>query len=151
MSPSSQSSCEPILRTFLFGNNLMTNFEIRSLSWCDTTASFFGRMYGARTPPLPRSLPIPFTKRSISLPFAKRKSLAGFIAAAVTGCLIGVSFWGWIAPLGATTPSWTWQNEHGWMSCARLAMVGIASGLVAGVAESLGTSLNLSLSKKLDR
>lgn len=113
---------------------------IRSLSWCDTTASFVGRLYGAYTPPLPQSLRIPLTTRTIPLPLARRKSLAGFIAAAVTGCLIGITFWGWVAPMGAETPSWTWRSSDGWMGYLGLAAVGIVTGLISSVAESLGTS-----------
>lgn len=59
------------------------------LSWADTTASTLGRLWGRYTPPLPSHVPgIRF------LPFAPRKSLAGFLAAAVTGALITIWFWG---------------------------------------------------------
>ncbi|KAK0553589.1 Diacylglycerol kinase [Tilletia horrida] len=55
---------------------------IMTLSWADTAASLFGRMFGSFTPPLP------------SPPFASRKSLAGFIAAAAAGAGIAAFFWG---------------------------------------------------------
>ncbi|KAE8225999.1 hypothetical protein CF319_g1353 [Tilletia indica] len=55
---------------------------IMTLSWADTAASLFGRMFGSYTPPLP------------SPPFASRKSLAGFMAAAVAGAGIAALFWG---------------------------------------------------------
>lgn len=52
-----------------------------SLSWADTSASVFGRLYGSKTPPLP------------SPPFATRKSTAGFLAAIVAGTLTAAVFW----------------------------------------------------------
>lgn len=59
-----------------------------SLSWADTTASTLGRLWGRYTPPLPAHFPgLKF------LPFAPRKSLAGFLAATVTGALISIGFW----------------------------------------------------------
>jgi len=59
-----------------------------SLSWSDTTASTIGRLWGRYTPPLPPHFPgLKF------LPFAPRKSLAGFLAATVTGSLISIGFW----------------------------------------------------------
>lgn len=74
----------------------------RSLSWSDTTASIFGRLFGAQSPKLPANVPgLPF------LPFAKRKSLAGFLAAAITGFAIAVGFW-WDGthPLGGGDGHW---------------------------------------------
>ncbi|KAK0555565.1 Diacylglycerol kinase [Tilletia horrida] len=55
---------------------------IMTLSWADTAASLFGRIFGSFTPPLP------------SPPFASRKSLAGFLAAAAAGAGIAALFWG---------------------------------------------------------
>lgn len=55
--------------------------SIMILSWADTSASVFGRLYGSRTPPLP------------SPPFATRKSTAGFSAAIVAGTLTAAVFW----------------------------------------------------------
>ena len=51
------------------------------LSWCDTAASTFGRLYGRYTPRLRRG-----------------KSLAGSLAAFVVGVGTSVFFWGWLAP-----------------------------------------------------
>jgi len=66
--------------------------SIRSLSWVDTIASVVGRWVGPRSPPLPATVPlIPF------IPLAPRKSLAGYLAAALTGFLIAIGFW-WNAP-----------------------------------------------------
>lgn len=51
------------------------------LSWCDTAASTFGRLYGRYTPRIRRG-----------------KSLAGSTAAFVVGVVTSVVFWGWLAP-----------------------------------------------------
>ncbi len=51
------------------------------LSWCDTAASTFGRLYGRYTIRLRRG-----------------KSLAGSLAAAVVGTLTAVVFWGFFGP-----------------------------------------------------
>lgn len=72
--------------------------SIMILSWCDPTASTFGRLYGRKTPALP------------SPPFARRKSLAGFLAASVMGVVAAFVFWGTpIARTGerASRLSWT--------------------------------------------
>lgn len=52
------------------------------LSWCDTAASTFGRLWGHRT-----------------WRVRKGKSLAGSIAAVVTGVITAAMFWGWLGPL----------------------------------------------------
>jgi diacylglycerol kinase (CTP) len=125
------------------------------LSWADTSASTFGRLWGKKTRALPRSF--------LGLPFSPRKSLAGFIAASLTGSLAAVAFWGWFAPsVNRPEVSWTWvdgfsasstagdyildnvnqgrmsPNFSGWMG---LGIIGIFAGLVSGVAEALGDSL----------
>lgn len=51
------------------------------LSWCDTAASTFGRLYGRYT-----------------IRLRSGKSLAGTLAAFMTGALTAVMFWGWLAP-----------------------------------------------------
>jgi len=124
--------------------------SILILSWADTSASTFGRLWGRKTRALPRSF--------LGLPFAPRKSLAGFVAATLTGALTAVAFWGWFAP-SANRPevSWTWVdgfsvssttggildnvkrgggslNFGGWMG---LGIIGVTAGLVSGVAEAL--------------
>ena len=55
--------------------------SILLLSWCDTAASTFGRLYGRYTIRLRRG-----------------KSLAGSLAAMCTGILAAWFFWGWLAP-----------------------------------------------------
>jgi len=131
---------------------------IMILSWADTAASTFGRLWGSRTPPLPRRVPI------LGLPLAPRKSLAGFLAASITGAAIVFSFWSWLAPtVGGVDPAWDWTTgvsgpgvDHspvgqsakailgdagfsglptgGW---AGLTVVSVVSGLVTGVSEAL--------------
>jgi diacylglycerol kinase (CTP) len=56
--------------------------SILLLSWCDTAASTFGRLWGHLTPKV-----------------RKGKSLAGSIAACVTGVITATIWWGWIGPL----------------------------------------------------
>lgn len=58
--------------------------SILLLSWCDTAASTFGRLWGRYTPQIRRG-----------------KSLAGTIAACVTGIVTAVVWWGWLGPLYA--------------------------------------------------
>lgn len=144
--------CGPLFVSFLI--------LIGRLSWADTAASTVGRMFGSVTPRLPSRLPF------VRLPLAPRKSLAGFVAACVTGTLIAIGFWKWIAPLRHDTQdiSWTWDNgvspalvspavkdwcqgllggacslgnvTSGWVG---LGLIGVMAGLVSGVAEALGT------------
>ncbi|KAG6829756.1 hypothetical protein H0H92_003632 [Tricholoma furcatifolium] len=111
------------------------------LSWADTTASTFGRLYGPYTPPLPRRTPV------LRLPLAPRKSLAGFVAATLTGALVAVGFWALVAPVRPEGLSWTWDGGvGGGEGCASalslkgawgLGVVGVVAGLVSGVAEAL--------------
>jgi len=124
--------------------------SILILSWADTSASTFGRLWGKKTRALPRTF--------LGLPFAPRKSLAGFIAASLTGALTAVAFWGWFAPsVNRPEVSWTWVdgfslssapkvyipdnvdprgslNFGGWTG---LGIIGVFAGIVSGVAEAL--------------
>ncbi|KAL2145196.1 hypothetical protein VTI28DRAFT_7705 [Corynascus sepedonium] len=61
------------------------------LSWCDTAASTFGRLYGRYTPRIRRG-----------------KSLAGSFAAFVVGVCTSAFFWGWLAPTKGPFPG----DEH---------------------------------------
>jgi diacylglycerol kinase (CTP) len=56
--------------------------SILLLSWCDTAASTFGRLWGHLTPKI-----------------RKGKSLAGTIAACAIGILTALLWWGWLGPL----------------------------------------------------
>ncbi|KAH6910847.1 hypothetical protein BKA70DRAFT_1424514 [Coprinopsis sp. MPI-PUGE-AT-0042] len=117
------------------------------LSWADTSASTIGRMYGRRTSKLPSRSPV------LGLPLAPRKSVAGFVAASVTGGAIAMGFWGWLAPLrfGGQDSSWTWEGGIWGTGCGGLlglAIISVVAGLVTGVAEALdlgSTDDNLSL------
>ena len=68
------------------------------LSWCDTAASTFGRLWGRYTPRLRRG-----------------KSLAGSAAAAVVGIITAVVFWGWAVPTYG-------QGDEGFMFKGQLAL-----------------------------
>ncbi|KAI0311654.1 hypothetical protein OF83DRAFT_1177364 [Amylostereum chailletii] len=130
--------------------------SIMILSWADTAASTFGRLWGYLTPPLPRHL--------LGLPLAPRKSLAGFTAAAISGSVIVFSFWRWLAPaVGDSLASWTWESgvaahavdtsvvadtvkgalrDAGFQGVPTGGLVGLAAisivaGLVTGIAEAL--------------
>jgi diacylglycerol kinase (CTP) len=129
---------------------------IDRLSWADTAASTIGRLFGSYTPALPRRVPF------LRLPFAARKSLAGFLAASLTGALVAMGFWGFVAPSQKSGLSWHWDsgvspnlvnrtsllrrglstfgvenvNTGGWIVWG---LVGLVAGLVTGVAEALGT------------
>lgn len=124
--------------------SLLLAYLPNSLSWADTAASTFGRMFGRYTPPLPSRVPI------LGLPFAPRKSLAGFIAGSLAGAAVAAGFWGWISPLGNIQPVWTHEAgtvfhvvetagekvvASGW---AGLGLISVMSGIVSGVAEALG-------------
>lgn len=120
------------------------------LSWADTAASTFGRLYGSLTPRLPARLPI------LGLPLAPRKSLAGFIAAAITGAAVAVGFWTYVGPMrlmndgseGSSGLSWTWEGGAGnsvsnagdanmfggWPGAV---IIGVVVGFVTAVAEAL--------------
>ncbi|KZV67374.1 hypothetical protein PENSPDRAFT_654118 [Peniophora sp. CONT] len=74
------------------------------LSWADTAASTFGRLWGRYTPPLPRTL--------LGLPLAPRKSFAGFAAAAITGAAITAGFWAVLAPMYDSIAA-CWSVEEG--------------------------------------
>jgi diacylglycerol kinase (CTP) len=118
---------------------------LNSLSWADTAASTFGRLWGSLTPPLPARL--------LGLPLAPRKSLAGFIAATVTGAAVAAGFWTYVAPIRDTL-TWSWDlgvsstfsgtsMEGGgvFSGFTGLAVVAVYAGLVSGVAEALGECL----------
>jgi diacylglycerol kinase (CTP) len=58
------------------------------LSWCDTAASTFGRLYGRYTPHL-----------------RPGKSLAGTTAAWLVGVITAAAFWGWFVPYFGSFPN----------------------------------------------
>ncbi|BEI80410.1 hypothetical protein CcaverHIS002_0109390 [Cutaneotrichosporon cavernicola] len=107
--------------------------SILTLSWSDTTASTLGRLWGRHTPPLPPHFPgIKF------LPFAPRKSLAGFLAASVTGFLIGYGFW----HNGSTV-------YHDWLILDSGMLGRIGTALVVGVGGAVVEALDLGVDDNL--
>lgn len=107
------------------------------LSWCDTAASTFGRLYGRYTPRIRRG-----------------KSLAGSVAAATVGALTAGFFWGWMVPRyrfddgfmfrgTLTLPAIVREGLLGWTTESRgsvdgwiaLGIVGLWSGFVASASE----------------
>lgn len=112
------------------------------LSWCDTAASTFGRLYGRYTVRLRRG-----------------KSLAGTLAAFVVGAATAAFFWGWLAPRTGSVnsavdqnatfmfhvqlglPAWVngklgWKKDAGKVGgLVALAVMSVVTGLVASLAE----------------
>lgn len=122
MSPSSLSSRKSAIACYC--SLKLTN----SLSWSDTTASTIGRLWGKHTPPLPAHFPlIP------AIRFAPRKSLAGFLAATVTGFLICMTFWA-----RGSNGHWAILNG-GW---AGLTITSVVIGVGGAVAEALDLGLD---------
>ena len=76
------------------------------LSWCDTAASTFGRLWGRYTPRLRRG-----------------KSLAGSAAAAVVGAMTAVVFWGWAVPAYG-------HGDEGFMFKGQLRLPGLVKDTV---------------------
>ncbi|KAL9069760.1 MAG: hypothetical protein Q9161_005345 [Pseudevernia consocians] len=83
------------------------------LSWCDTAASTFGRLWGRYTPRLRRG-----------------KSLAGSVAAAVVGAITAVVFWGWAVPTYG-------HSDEGFMFKGQLGLPGVMKDTV-GLKEGQG-------------
>ncbi|SCV71869.1 BQ2448_4563 [Microbotryum intermedium] len=127
------------------------------LSLCDTSASVFGRLYGKYTPKLPFS----------GFLFGRMKSLAGTLAAVMTGTLAAYYFWGTVSVLGDEGDS-SWvpaRKASTWVlprsqnptrlprlpspnSTLSLPALSIVCGLIAGVAEAIdvfGLDDNLTL------
>ncbi len=106
------------------------------LSWCDTAASTFGRLYGRYTPRI-----------------RKGKSLAGSAAAALVGVVTAGMFWGWAAPRFGHAEEFMFRGELrlpevvrealGWKGegqgtlggWAALGIVSLWSGFVASASE----------------
>lgn len=105
------------------------------LSWCDTAASTFGRLYGRYTPRIRRG-----------------KSVAGSAAAAVVGLLTAGVFYGWAVPRwgydedfmftgtltvpGVVARGIRWDEGEGRVGgLMALGVVGLWSGIVASASE----------------
>lgn len=117
--------------------------SILLLSWCDTAASTFGRLYGRYTIRLRRG-----------------KSLAGSLAALAMGALVAVFFWGWLAPRTGPFPDdpvngFMFQNRLSLPSQAKSLLgwkpdQGVIEGHAALAVMSLCTGLIASLSELID-
>ncbi|KAH8199455.1 hypothetical protein TruAng_006393 [Truncatella angustata] len=92
--------------------------SVMLLSWCDTAASTFGRLYGRYTPRIRRG-----------------KSLAGSTAAFVVGVLTAAWFWGWLAP---RTPSFPGDDQNPFMFNGYLRLPASAANLL-GLGETDAT------------
>lgn len=114
--------------------------SILLLSWCDTAASTFGRLYGRYT-----------------IRLRKGKSLAGSLAAMFTGILAAWFFWGYLAPRTGTFPDdpvdgfmfkgvlslpekvrhlLGWSKEASTITgTAAMAVMSISTGLIASFSE----------------
>jgi len=78
------------------------------LSWCDTAASTFGRLYGRYTPSIRRG-----------------KSLAGSLAAFLVGVGTSAFFWGWLAPTKGPQP-----GDETFMFTGALSLPRAVAGLI---------------------
>lgn len=109
----------------------VATLSILLLSWCDTAASTFGRLWGRHTPSIRRG-----------------KSLAGSLAAAIVGAVGAAAWWGWIVP---GTPAYPDDPVGGVMWSGRLAIAGVeVTGGIALAAISVITGLVASASEVLD-
>lgn len=84
--------------------------SVMLLSWCDTAASTFGRLYGRYTPRIRRG-----------------KSFAGSFAAFLIGVATAAWFWGWLAP---KTPSFPGDEQNPFMFRGLLRLPAYVSELV---------------------
>ncbi|GAA5855957.1 hypothetical protein JCM5353_002585 [Sporobolomyces roseus] len=134
--------------------------SIIMLSICDTSASIFGRLFGRYTPKLPLS----------GILFGRSKSLAGTLAAVLTGTIASYVFWTRYSSLGDEHDlSWlpgralsTWKGKENvapWVrygikrlpspeSTLRIKSLSLLNGCMAGLAEGIdffGLDDNLSL------
>lgn len=91
--------------------------SILLLSWCDTAASTFGRLYGRYTIRLRRG-----------------KSLAGSIAAFIAGIIAAAFFWGWLAPRVGTFPD---DPPHAFMFDGSLHFPGKLPGFFGQASQNL--------------
>ncbi|KIW10418.1 hypothetical protein PV08_11381 [Exophiala spinifera] len=133
---------------YLFGAYVALKFSpkdigvvsILLLSWCDTAASTIGRLYGRYTIRLRRG-----------------KSLAGSLAAFLTGAIVAVFFWGYLAPRTGPFPDdpvegfmfkdrlslpngvkelLGWQPSQGVIvGNAALAVMSVCTGIIASLSE----------------
>jgi len=97
------------------------------LSWCDTAASTFGRLWGRYTPRIRRG-----------------KSLAGSLAALVVGVATAVLFWGAIAPHWGASKGYD-TGKYSFMFQNRLTLPSQIRGLLGWTAEQATITGGLAL------
>lgn len=110
-----------LIFSFTFFSKDVAVISLCLLSWSDTAASTFGRRYGHLTPKL-----------------TKHKSLAGTLAAFITGVITCYMFYGFFVPTyGNTNTKGTimWTAETSRLTLHELAWLG---GLVAALSEGIG-------------
>jgi len=97
------------------------------LSWCDTAASTFGRLWGRYTPHIRRG-----------------KSLAGSLAALVVGVATAVLFWGAIAPHWGASKGYD-SGQYSFMFQNRLTLPSQVRGLLGWTEEQATITGTLAL------
>ncbi|RMZ82611.1 hypothetical protein DV738_g1671, partial [Chaetothyriales sp. CBS 135597] len=117
--------------------------SILLLSFCDTAASTFGRLWGRYT-----------------IRLRKGKSLAGSLAAFVVGVISAIFFWGWLAPrtapkIGDSPDVFMFQYRLGLPAQVKVflglsATEGYVNGTPAVILMSLATGLIGSVTELLD-
>jgi diacylglycerol kinase (CTP) len=95
------------------------------LSWCDTAASTFGRLYGRYTPRI-----------------RKGKSMAGTFAALLCGVGTAVLFWGWLAPLAPASAN---EGIHAFAFQGHLSLPERVRGLLGWTEEQSTVTGNTAL------
>lgn len=96
------------------------------LSWCDTAASTFGRLYGRYTPRIRRG-----------------KSLAGSTAAFLVGVVTAWGFWGWLVPTIGPMPGDEGFMFKGTLSLPHAAAAAVGLGGEGQATVSGGVALGL--------
>lgn len=96
------------------------------LSWCDTAASTFGRLYGRYTPRIRRG-----------------KSLAGSTAAFLVGVVTAWGFWGWLVPTIGPMPGDEAFMFKGTLSLPSAAAAAVGLGGEGQATVSGGVALGL--------
>ncbi|TID17453.1 hypothetical protein E6O75_ATG08199 [Venturia nashicola] len=98
------------------------------LSWCDTAASTFGRLWGRYTPMI-----------------RKGKSVAGTLAAMVVGISAAVFFWGYIAPKWGAPYGYAITEEQVFAFQGRLSLPTQVKGLLGWKSDQGTITGNLAL------
>ncbi|KAI5817304.1 hypothetical protein BZA77DRAFT_39053 [Pyronema omphalodes] len=103
----------------------VATLSIALLSWCDTAASTFGRLWGRHT-----------------MQIRKGKSLAGSLAAAAVGAMAAGFWWGWVIHGVSQDGGVMWRGRLGIAGMEitgglALTVMSLVTGLVASASEML--------------